>query len=106
MVFEVIVRQGMAGAPWQEICRGPMEVNKITDDEVSDEIARRLFAHCRKLHGPCNCCLCVERKEGRLEKRIAAELDRRQGRSCDGRCRCECAHCYEERAAWYLNRQF
>src|SRR6185437_9455909 len=30
-VFEVIVRQGMAGAPWKEICTGPMQVNSITE---------------------------------------------------------------------------
>jgi len=40
-VFEVIVRQGMAGAPWKMICAGPMAVNNITADEVEAEIRRR-----------------------------------------------------------------
>jgi hypothetical protein len=40
-VFEVIVRQGLAGAPWREICAGPMMVNAITTEEVDAEIARR-----------------------------------------------------------------
>lgn len=43
-VFEVIVRQAMAGAPWQQICRGPMEVNKITVEEVEREVNRRRAA--------------------------------------------------------------
>lgn len=40
-VFEVIVRQAMAGAPWREICAGPMQVNNITAEEVEVEVARR-----------------------------------------------------------------
>lgn len=40
-VFEVIVRQALAGAPWQEICRGPMMVNGITVSEVEAEVNRR-----------------------------------------------------------------
>ncbi len=40
-VFEVIVRQALAGAPWKEICAGPMKVNSITEDEVEVEVDRR-----------------------------------------------------------------
>jgi hypothetical protein len=40
-VFEVIVRQAIAGAPWQEICQGPMQVNNITIEEVEEELRRR-----------------------------------------------------------------
>lgn len=40
-VFEVIVRQALAGAPWREICAGPMSVNNITQDEVEAEVKRR-----------------------------------------------------------------
>lgn len=40
-VFEVIVRQGIAGAPWREVCAGPMLVNGITPEEVEAEIKRR-----------------------------------------------------------------
>src|SRR5271156_1167693 len=36
-VFEVIVRQAIAGAPWREICAGPMQVNNITAEEVQAE---------------------------------------------------------------------
>jgi len=28
-VFELIVRQAMAGVPWREICAGPMRMNEI-----------------------------------------------------------------------------
>ncbi len=41
-VFEVIVRQGIAGAPWREICAGPMQVNNISADDIQEEIDRRL----------------------------------------------------------------
>jgi predicted nuclease with TOPRIM domain len=40
-VLEVVVRQAIAGAPWQEICRGPMEVNNITIEEVEEEVQKR-----------------------------------------------------------------
>jgi hypothetical protein len=43
-VFEVIVRQGMAGAPWREICAGPMQVNAICAADVEAEIERRRIA--------------------------------------------------------------
>lgn len=46
-VFEVIVRQAMAGAPWRQICEGPMAVNKISVAEVLAEVDRR-----RKMGGP------------------------------------------------------
>lgn len=41
-VFEVIVRQAIAGAPWREICAGPMLVNSITPEEIETEVYRRL----------------------------------------------------------------
>jgi hypothetical protein len=40
-VFEVIVRQAIAGAPWQAICAMPMQVNGITTKEVEAEVSRR-----------------------------------------------------------------
>lgn len=40
-VLEVIVRQALAGAPWQEICAGPMRVNRITNREVYEQIIER-----------------------------------------------------------------
>ena len=40
-VFEVIVRQGMSGAPWREICAGPLQVSNIDPEEVEAEIQRR-----------------------------------------------------------------
>lgn len=33
-VLEVVIRQAIAGAPWKEICQGPMAVNNISDEEV------------------------------------------------------------------------
>jgi hypothetical protein len=41
-VFEVIVRQALAGAPWREICSGPMAVNHIGPEEVEEEMRRRI----------------------------------------------------------------
>ena len=40
-VFEVIVRQALAGAPWRSICAGPMMINNISVDEVVEECRRR-----------------------------------------------------------------
>lgn len=40
-VFEVIVRQALAGAPWREICAGLMKVNRISPEEVEAEVKRR-----------------------------------------------------------------
>lgn len=40
-VFEVIVRQAMAGAPWREICAGSMQVNNITPEQIEAEVKRR-----------------------------------------------------------------
>lgn len=40
-VCEVIVRQAMAGAPWRQICAGPMQVNNITEKEILEEVERR-----------------------------------------------------------------
>lgn len=40
-VFEVIVRQALVGAPWEQICEGPMQVNYITREEVIEEVRRR-----------------------------------------------------------------
>jgi uncharacterized Zn finger protein (UPF0148 family) len=41
-VFEVIVRQAMAGAPWRQICEGPMKVNGIDPEDIEAEVARRV----------------------------------------------------------------
>jgi hypothetical protein len=40
-VFDVIVRQALSGAPWRQICAGPMEVNNISEAEVEAELRRR-----------------------------------------------------------------
>ncbi len=40
-VFEVIVRQALAGTQWREICAVPMQSNNISPDEVEAEVKRR-----------------------------------------------------------------
>jgi hypothetical protein len=40
-IFDVIVRQALAGVPWREICAGPMQVNNITPEEVDEEVQKR-----------------------------------------------------------------
>jgi len=40
-VLEIVVKQAIAGAPWREQCRGPMEINGITEAEVEAEVTRR-----------------------------------------------------------------
>jgi len=59
-VFEVIVRQAIAGAPWQEICKGPMIVNNITEDEIKAEIARRKSPTYKDQHTERTFCYCAD----------------------------------------------
>jgi hypothetical protein len=79
-ILEVIVRQALAGAPWREICAGPMQVNQIAEAEVELEVARR-----RKLldehpyhftHTP-SCPACCSKREAltkeELEQRMNSE---------------------------------
>ncbi|MFA6209992.1 MAG: hypothetical protein WCT03_15915 [Candidatus Obscuribacterales bacterium] len=40
-VLEVIVLQAQKGAPWKEICAGPMAVNNITIADIEAELKRR-----------------------------------------------------------------
>jgi tetratricopeptide (TPR) repeat protein len=40
-VMEIVVKQAVAGAPWKELCRGPMEINGITEAEIEAEVSRR-----------------------------------------------------------------
>ncbi len=40
-VFEVIVRQAIAGAAWKVICAGPMQINNISVEEIEEEVERR-----------------------------------------------------------------
>lgn len=40
-VFEVVVRQAMNGAPWREICAGPMAINNISEQQIEEEVRRR-----------------------------------------------------------------
>jgi len=40
-VFEAIVLQGMAGAPWREVCCRAMQMVSLTPEEIETEINRR-----------------------------------------------------------------
>ena len=40
-VLEVVVRQAIAGAPWREICAGPMKVNNISEQDVEEILRKR-----------------------------------------------------------------
>ncbi|HEY9774227.1 MAG TPA: hypothetical protein V6C81_10550 [Planktothrix sp.] len=86
-VFEVIVRQGLAGAPWKEICAGPMQVNNITVSEVEAEIARRktiLDEETRRIdeiaHSAISPCACNECRLAIKETlaRIRSEVSQKQ----------------------------
>jgi len=79
-VFEVIVRQAMAGAPWKEICAGPMMVNKICAADVEAEVERRTnhlnrpgctCTTCDRTHKEsdfCNCEACAQKRVNEHEK--------------------------------------
>jgi tetratricopeptide (TPR) repeat protein len=40
-VFDIVVKQAVAGAPWKDLCRGPLEINGITEAEIEAEVGRR-----------------------------------------------------------------
>ncbi|MDZ4835135.1 MAG: hypothetical protein SGJ27_15270 [Candidatus Melainabacteria bacterium] len=40
-VFDIVVKQAVAGAPWRDLCRGPMEINGISEEEIEAEVGRR-----------------------------------------------------------------
>ena len=61
-VFEVIVRQAIAGAPWKEICQGPMQVNAISPDDVEREILRRKLLLHDMSKAYCQCTDCGQRR--------------------------------------------
>lgn len=62
-VFEVIVRQAMAGAPWKQICKGPMEINNISEQEIELELSRRKLKHHIDEEGVwCYCQNCSNRR--------------------------------------------
>lgn len=41
LVFETVVLQALAGAPWQEICALPMKVNNISPEAVEAALSQR-----------------------------------------------------------------
>jgi hypothetical protein len=71
-VFEVVVRQAIAGAPWREICDGPMRVNNIEPGEVEAEVARRQYI--RQEHPnhrgneSASCPVCIEQRWAEIRK--------------------------------------
>lgn len=67
-VFEVIVRQATAGAPWKEICKGAMTVNGITEEEVIQEVERRQKQNTHTDEFFCHCNSCIKM---RMEKYLA-----------------------------------
>ena len=46
LVFEIIVRQAMAGTPWKEVSAGPMYANRISAEEIEAEVERRRTRSC------------------------------------------------------------
>src|ERR1700733_4801775 len=68
-VFEVIVRQAMAGAPWQTICKGPMAVNGITEEEIKKEGSRR---HNGVVHREDSTCFCRPWPQDRGQRYVRA----------------------------------
>lgn len=98
-VFEVIVRQALAGAPWKGICKGPMVVNQITEQEIEAEVELRL-----KCMGP-------HSQHGKLHvsERLYCEDCRRELKSsaenehpnhADDQLQYVCRFCRVERDQW------
>jgi hypothetical protein len=89
-VFEVIVRQAMAGAPWQTICKGPMAVNGITEEEIRKEVSRRIEGvHTAGLHTVDSTCFCRPCGEERRQRYVrATEKIRTIPHSATSPCAC------------------
>lgn len=87
-VFEVIVRQGMAGAPWREICQGPMQVNNITEAEIQAEINRRSLQFHAESY-TCECSLCVSKRHLENRKILLARIEHSE------KSPCACPECYK-----------
>ena len=61
-VLEVIARQAINEAPWREICKGPMDVNFITEEDVQREILTLSNAvHTGKMNCWCEKCFSERR---------------------------------------------
>jgi hypothetical protein len=70
-VFEVVVRQAAAGAPWKEICKGPMAINNITEAEIEAEVKRRHgVVHTDVVN--CPCLKCVQSRWAKFREEIKA----------------------------------
>ena len=73
-VFEVVVRQALAGAPWKEICHGPMHVNNITPEEIEKEVERRkAIVHDTDFPTACQCVSCVKARDKLLQGKVRSE---------------------------------
>ncbi len=91
-VLEVIVRQAAAGAPWKEICAGPMEVNEISPAEVEDILKKRQnHAEMVKQNGMCLCDDCRVHRISRSYLESIAKLKQINHRA-ESPCACEA--CY------------
>jgi hypothetical protein len=78
-VFEVIVRQAIAGAPWRDICAGPMQVNGIDPEDVQREVDRQPYTLHDMSKKTCYCDDCIKKRLEHLrevklnwEKKLAA----------------------------------
>lgn len=82
-VFEVVVRQALAGAPWREICAGPMQVNQINPADVEAEVDRRqklLHDHPYHVGDAPTCPACSkERIKAEREERMKNEHGEHKG---------------------------
>lgn len=88
-VFEVIVRQGMAGAPWREICQGPMQVNNISEAEIQAEINRRTIRDGHSDTNNCECSLCVSKRHLEHRKLLLSRIKHSE------KSPCACPECYK-----------
>lgn len=92
-VLEVIVRQAAAGAPWKEICKGPMNVNNISTSEVEDLLAERSKHDEMIRKGQmCLCQNCTTDRQRISEERASmlAQIKHRDESPCP------CDTCFEE----------
>ncbi len=95
-VFEVIVRQASVGDPWKEICAGAMLVNNITEEDVEQELKRRIeLGHVEK--GFCACAPCREKKQKQMnELALARKAAREEAIPHSPESPCACKDCFPQ----------
>jgi hypothetical protein len=94
-VFEVIVRQAVMGAPWKEICSGPMRMNNITEEDIEKEVRHRIaLGHVEE--GFCACAHCCERRKAVINEALIQRKAAEAAIPHSSQSPCACKDCFPQ----------